>query len=156
MAAKKSVAMKKSSAKKAAFKKKVAKKKPKQKFSDAFLQSQFKPGKSGNPNGRPKRRTMDEAMAHLLDQPIPGGDADSTRVDYIAGIILDECVQKRNPTMLKELLSRIWPVTSRIEHANNPDAPLTDAVAGIDLSKLSVPELKILGKIVTKARDAGA
>jgi hypothetical protein len=39
--------------------------------SDAFLAQQFKPGVSGNPNGRPRKRPISEAYDDLLREPLP-------------------------------------------------------------------------------------
>jgi Family of unknown function (DUF5681) len=48
---------------------------------------QFAPGVSGNPNGRPKSRTLSEAYRELLKQPLPS-DPTRTYADVVAAALL--------------------------------------------------------------------
>jgi hypothetical protein len=47
----------------------------------------FKPGQSGNPNGRPKTRTLSEAYRVMLGQPLPNDPKGRTFADCIAETI---------------------------------------------------------------------
>lgn len=44
------------------------------KLPDAFIAAQWKPGQSGNPSGRPKKRLLDEVLTELLEAA-DSGDA---------------------------------------------------------------------------------
>src|SRR5262245_17876992 len=52
---------------------------------------QFAPGVSGNPNGRPKSRTLSEAYRALLKQPLPN-DPTRTVADAVAAAIVKNAV----------------------------------------------------------------
>ncbi|MDE0895620.1 MAG: DUF5681 domain-containing protein [Planctomycetota bacterium] len=154
-ARKKAKAKRKAPARKKAAVKERAKSRPKKggqiakpTLSPGFVAGQFRPGQSGNPTGRPKDKTFDESVRAILGQ---GNASGQTRMDQVALLFLDECISKRNNKMLKELFARIWPVTTKHEHSNDPEAPLTDARPGLDYSKLSIPELKALNSILSKA-----
>jgi hypothetical protein len=47
----------------------------------AGLRPPWKPGKSGNPGGRPRRKPLTDAYAALLDKPIPPDMARQLKLD---------------------------------------------------------------------------
>ena len=75
----------------------------------------FTPGKSGNPNGRPKKRTLEEDLRRILKE-VPAGSA----IDKQEGIIriwLDEIICKRNTRALIALLERLFPAPQQKDDA---------------------------------------
>ena len=51
--------------------------------------TQWKPGQSGNPKGRPKRESFESIVQRLLDLNHPDPDADCSRREYIARQFID-------------------------------------------------------------------
>jgi len=77
----------------------------------------FTPGKSGNPKGRPKKRTLEEDLRRILKE-IPAGSA----IDKQEGIIriwLDEIICKRNTRALIALLERLFPAPQSKDDATS-------------------------------------
>lgn len=69
----------------------------------------FKPGQTGNPNGRPKKVTFEQIVAKVLDEKIGGRDGVSvTRREALARVLVDECL-RRNSGLIREVLAREWP-----------------------------------------------
>ena len=114
------------------------------------LETRFRPGQSGNPAGRPKRKTLGERIADLLDEtdlygkPIPGG---RSVADLLAEAIVREAL-KGKFAFAKEVLDRT-------------EGKVPDRVAGpeggptMDLSVLSDEELDALGRILAKLGSVG-
>lgn len=117
-----------------------------------FVSGQFKPGQSGNPAGRPKRKPLDEVVLEMLDQEVTADGR--TRTDQLAVILLDEILNKRNGRMLKEVLSRLWPVKQIISgDPDNPVIPRSAESEERDLSVLSDAELRVMDKLEKKILD---
>jgi hypothetical protein len=56
------------------------------------MPTQFKPGRSGNPGGRPKRKLITECFQRILEKPVPGDDKGRTYADQIAFAIVSEAI----------------------------------------------------------------
>jgi len=91
-------------------------------------ETQFKPGETGNPNGRPKKLKFYEIVDRILDLPIKelppalrepamalAGDENKTARQAGAARVVKE-IFTGNPTFLKEAMDRIeGSVTQRTE-----------------------------------------
>ena len=84
-------------------------------------QYQFKPGQSGNPAGRPKRESFESIVARVLEEKVPG--TDMKKREAMARVFIDMLLN-RNPAMMKEFLSREWPVVMRHELAGEGGGPI--------------------------------
>lgn len=51
------------------------------KLPPGMAEKMWKPGQSGNPGGRPKRKPLTDAYAALLDKPIPSDMARQLKLD---------------------------------------------------------------------------
>ncbi len=112
------------------------------------LETRFRPGRSGNPAGRPRRKTLSELIAALLDRTKLDGRAlpDGMCVaDLLAEAIVTEALRGKF-AFAKEVWNRI-------------DGKVPDRPAGpdggpsrrpLDLSRLSDDELDFLGRIAAK------
>jgi hypothetical protein len=113
--------------------------------------TQFKPGQSGNPTGRPKRKYLSEVYAELLEHENEDGEDMAT---VIARKVLDDALDGD--------LNAIKEITDRVEGkprqtnvlSGDPDNPLRIQQAH-DLTKLSDEELADLERLVAKSgRDS--
>ena len=68
----------------------------------------FMPGQSGNPKGRPKKRTLAEDVCAILAEFPAGGEID--KQEGLARIWIDEILRNRNFRALKALIDRLYPV----------------------------------------------
>ena len=114
------------------------------------LETRFRPGQSGNPAGRPRRKTLGECIAALLDEtdlygkPIPGG---RSVADLLALTIVKEALEGKFP-FAKEILDRT--------EGKVPDrVAWTEGRPPMDLSVLSDEDLDALGRIMMKLGSVG-
>lgn len=71
----------------------------------AFVDRKWKPGQSGNPNGRPKGKTLSEEIRYALAEEIKGGGG-LTYMEAIAKVIIKEALKGKFP-YTKEILERM-------------------------------------------------
>jgi hypothetical protein len=62
-------------------------------FSPEYEARKWKPGQSGNPGGRRKRKPLTDAYATLLDKPIPNDKEGRTFAQAIAQAMVREAVK---------------------------------------------------------------
>jgi len=72
----------------------------------AGLRPPWKPGESGNPSGRPKRKPITDAYIRLLNEPIPGDKEGRTFADALAQKILKEALNGKVPAA-SEITDRV-------------------------------------------------
>src|SRR5688500_7908837 len=95
------------------------------------LETRFRPGQSGNPAGRPRRRTLSECLADLL------ASTETQGVTHPAGMTVCELLAEE---MVKQALRGKFPffkeVLDRTEGKVPERVALPDAAPPIDLSVL--------------------
>lgn len=100
------------------------------------LASPWKPGQSGNPKGRPKRKTLTERMLEELDKPVrdkqgkPVKDDDGnvlTKYDLLVQKRVDDAI--RTGALFVEVGDRIDPKPKRVELRVDPRDPDEDPEA---------------------------
>ena len=64
----------------------------------------WKAGQSGNPKGRPKRKTITETIHELLEEKFPGQDEKTNR-EMIARVAIEEAIKGGFP-FVKEVIDR--------------------------------------------------
>ena len=72
---------------------------------------QWKRGQSGNPAGRPRRRTLENLVVDMLHEKDENGEV---RIDVLARAVMREIMRARGP-VFREVLKRIWPEIQRID-----------------------------------------
>lgn len=85
-----------------------------------FVKNQWKPGQSGNPQGRPKGATLEEVLRKYLSEHLPG--TDTTRLEAMAVVVFNEGITKRNAKVMKMLFDRLWPQPIKV--IGDPDNPI--------------------------------
>ncbi len=124
-------------------------------ITDAQRAAQFKPGESGNPKGRPKGKTWDEAMTVFLAGLLEKDPKQRTRLEAAVEIAFSEAFTKRNAKIMVAIMDRLWPKPLKIQ--GNPEAPIVvETREKRDLSQLSTVELKVWRKLMRKAAGGGA
>lgn len=81
----------------------------------AMREKMWKPGQSGNPNGPPRRKTLEELVGRLLEGPMTIDGREVSGMEALAMVVLNEAMQRRNDKVLKELLARLWPATTKVD-----------------------------------------
>ncbi len=129
-----------------------------EKSKQALEPYKWKPGQSGNPSGRPKRRPISDAYLALADCQIPrklakklGLKKGSTWRDTVAHAILEEAAKGnvRAATEVREAIE--GKATQRIELSGEGAENLSQPDNRVDISKLSRDELIAYRDILRKA-----
>ncbi len=150
-------AKKKGGRKKAAKKKAPAKAKPrsKRKLPPQLEANKWKPGQSGNPKGRPKRKSLEEVLreylAKVLETDKEGNEV--TRLDAMAKVVFSEGVTKRNAKVMIALMDRLWPKPIRLQ--GDPDNPLHIVQREPNLDHMSDKDLRQMDRLNEKALRGG-
>jgi hypothetical protein len=97
----------------------------------------WKPGESGNPAGRPKRKTFTELAYEYLGKPLVEGDP-RTGMEMLVTAILMRAV-KGDANSMRELLSRIDPIPSgnNITINNNLRTPILEALERLGVERFN-------------------
>ena len=69
-------------------------------------ETQFKPGRSGSPSGRPKLKSLTDAYPKALESRVPGDLQGRTYADFIALAMAREAVKGKVPAAL-EIADRV-------------------------------------------------
>ena len=95
------------------------------KLPPGMAEKMWKPGQSGNPGGRPKRKPLTDAYAALLDKPIPSDmarqlklDESTTYAQVIAMSLVREAVKGK--------------VNAAAEVADRVEGKITQPISGAD------------------------
>lgn len=108
----------------------------------AFVDAQWKPGQSGNPAGRPKKKSFEEVMKDYLEGQLPNDAQGRTRLEAMVAIVFSEGVTKRNAKVMIALLDRLYPKSLKL--VGDPENPLTIAPTEPDLSQCTDKEVKAI------------
>jgi hypothetical protein len=110
---------------------------------------QWAKGQSGNPEGRPKNKTLEEVMRGHLKEMV--GESDVSRMEGLSRVVLDEAMTKRNGRIIVAVMDRLFPAKQVL--SNDPDNPITAPQVGprYDLAKLTRSEAKTLRTLLVKA-----
>lgn len=75
----------------------------------AFLDNRWQPGQSGNPNGRPKKRSLFVALKEELDKQLPD-EPERTRLDLVAQTVVDRVLSDRPDALdwFREMNDRLY------------------------------------------------
>ena len=79
---------------------------------------QWRPGQSGNPAGRPKKKSFLEVLRDVLQEDLqitegPLAGKSIPKLEMVARILVDELL-KRNTRLITEFLDREWPKTHHL------------------------------------------
>lgn len=67
----------------------------------------FQPGQSGNPGGRPKKKTLEDLVRERMEQECPGKD--HTNQDELARVFVEKVIAC-DQFFVQAYLERVWPV----------------------------------------------
>lgn len=96
-----------------------------QPVSEAFVNKCFKKGEAGNPNGRPKRKTISEQIRDLLQQEGKNG---KTNLEELAEVIIKQAKKGRYP-FIKEIFERMeGKVADKTQISGADGKPLFDVM----------------------------
>ena len=105
----------------------------------ANLRPPWKKGETGNPNGRPKRKTFEELVEIELDPSVPGSDMVGR--EALAKIFASQLLSKRNKDAFSHYIRRAWPEVSKHELTAEIDV---DTEVEIDLGVMESDD-RLLG-----------
>ena len=123
---------------------------------------QWKKGQSGNPRGRPRRKTFSEILYDVLAEPLPeelrqaignpgGLPPGIDKQETLARLVVDTAITTLNVRLLQEILDRLDPKLRKTDM--RPEPRIEKEQKEVDLSKLSIEELKVPHKLALM-RDA--
>lgn len=87
----------------------------KRKLSPALEANKWKPGQSGNPKGRPPRRTLESFVAEMLDEEVGTGESRIPRMRALAAVVVDEMLNRRNTQVMRPMFDRLWPAANTVD-----------------------------------------
>ena len=105
----------------------------------------WKAGQSGNPKGRPKKRTLTERLHEELDREFKSG---TTNWEEIVRVVVREAI-KGKPWAFTEIFDRLDPKRKKLEM--DIEAPVQPP----DLSMLTDHELDLFDEIARKVYAEG-
>ena len=103
----------------------------------ANLRPPWKKGESGNPKGRPKgsKNSFESIVRRKLDEPVPGKDDGTTKLDVLAEIFVSQLLNKKNREAFAHYIEREWPKVSRHEVAADVELSGEMEIAAAELAR---------------------
>jgi len=100
------------------------------------LRPPWKKGESGNPKGRPKKKSVEDYVEALLDEVPKGGKGDTTRRELLAQVIVEKMFSRKGEPILREYLKRAWPEINRHEISADVDLNAEMNVAADEIERI--------------------
>lgn len=94
----------------------------------------WKKGQSGNPKGRPKKKTFEELVETALDQEI--SKLGVVKRELLAQLFVDRLLKQKNKEDFTHYIKRVWPEVSKHEVKGDVDLTHEMAQAAEELEKL--------------------
>lgn len=103
----------------------------------ANLRPPWKKGESGNPKGRPKgsKNSFESIVRRKLDEPVPGKDDGTTKLDVLAEIFVSQLLNKKNREAFAHYIEREWPKVSKHEVAADVELSGEMEIAAAELAR---------------------
>ena len=79
----------------------------------------WKKGQSGNPNGRPKKRSFQELVEAQMDEEI--SKMGIIKRELLAKLYVDRLLKQKNKEDFAHYIKRVWPEVSKHEIAGDVD-----------------------------------
>jgi len=92
-------------------------------------------GVSGNPKGRPKRKSFETLVEEELDRQVPGASSMIGR-EALARLFVSQLLSKRNKEAFSHYIKRAWPEVSRHEISADVEMNAEIEVAADELRRL--------------------
>ena len=93
----------------------------------------WKPGESGNPGGRPKKKPLTEAYEALMKQPIPGDSQGRTFAEAIAFSMATEAIKgKSKVSAASEIADRVEGRVLQQTEISGPDGGAIQAAITVE------------------------
>lgn len=86
---------------------------------EGFKKQMWKKGQTGNPKGRPKKRSFQELVESALDEEI--SKMGIIKRELLAKLYVDRLLKQKNKEDFSHYIKRVWPEVSKHEVAGDLD-----------------------------------